>query len=127
MQIFQNIRASYSAVSRTGQTWSESSLSAHFSLAACISGEYCKHAAKSKCKIKIRTKLRLWGSASKTWQNKALDLLQDKTVWLGTRRSVVGFKCIIGVSVENWQELYICYYQTGDAFDSDSWELWLLW
>ena len=36
-------------------------------------------------------------------------ILQDKTVWLGTRRRVAGFKCIIGVSVENWQELCICY------------------
>ena len=43
-----------------------------------------------------------------TWQNEALDILQDKTVWLGTRRRVAGFKCIIGVSVENWQELCIC-------------------
>ena len=70
-------------------------MSEHFSLAACISREYRKHAAKSKCKIKIRTKLRLWGSASKIRQNEALDILQDMTVWLGTRRRVVGFKCII--------------------------------
>ena len=29
-----------------------------------------------------------------TWQNEALDLLQDKTVRLLTRRRVAGFRCI---------------------------------
>ena len=49
-----------------------------------------------------KDKIEVVGKGKQTWQNEALDLLQDKTVWLGTRRMVVGFKCIT----------------TDDAFDS---------